>query len=128
MGSFPGTYNDPKPLPCLRQKSVILLPSLRQETSFNKNVSFSWAYRINFFFTELDFLEKKSWYGTTTYLKASVSKRHPIEDPVVKLYALFKSQDHENYTLLSDINPAKKGITPLFIPYFVLCQDTLDAL
>ena len=40
---------------------------------------------LTFFFTELDFLEKKSWYGTTTYLKASVSKRHPIEDAVVKL-------------------------------------------
>ena len=83
-------------------------------------------------------MEKKNWYGTTTviwlivnlhpYLKASVSKRLPIEDAVVKLYSLFKSQDHENYTLLSDISPAKKGITPLFIPCFVLCQDTLDAL
>ena len=59
MGSFPGTYNDPKPLPCLRQKSVILLPSLRQETSFNKNVSFSWAYRINLFFHGIRFFGKE---------------------------------------------------------------------
>ena len=52
-----------------------------------------WRAELTFFFTELDFLEKKSWYGTTTYLKASVSKRHPIEDAEVKLYSLFKSQD-----------------------------------
>jgi len=115
----------------LRQKSVISLPCLRKETSFNDNVSFSLAYRINqFFFTELDFLEKKNWYGTATvnwlianlrpHLRASVSQRHPVQEAVVKLYTLFKSQDHDNYTL-SDINRAKKGNNPPVCPLLCFC-------
>ena len=89
MGSFPGTYSDPKPLPCLRQKSVISLPCLRQETSFNNNVSFSLAYRINlfFFFTELDFLEKKNLYAR--YHNCKLAHRQP--SPLFKGFCFEKT-------------------------------------
>ena len=119
----------------LRQKSIISLSCLRKETSFNDNVSFSLAYRINQFFfhgIRVTFGKEK----LVRYRNCKLAHRQPspslkgfrfaktpcsIQDAVVKLYTLFKSQDHENYTLLSDINPTKKGNNPPVCPLLCFC-------
>ena len=111
MGSFPETCNDPKPLPCLRQKAVISLPCLRKETSFMDNVSFSLAYRINqFFFHGIRFFGKEK---VVRYRNCKLANRQPSPS--------FKDFCFEKTPYSRRCSEIVQGITPPVCPLLCFC-------